>query len=136
MTSGLSGPAFDICLLEGQVEEHAVAHILCKATFEVKNDKRARETGNVFVEFRQGSTIKGEGRPSGICITEAAWYVFKVQDDALIFIETERLKQICREQLGKRDSVMGGDFNKFEGVLVPLTALIAAPTKEPLQIAA
>ena len=65
MTSGLSGPAFDICLLEGQVEEHAVAHILCKATFEVKNDKRARETGNVFVEFRQGSTIKGEGAPFG-----------------------------------------------------------------------
>ena len=86
--------------------------------------------------FGRAQQSRERGRPSGICITEAAWYVFKVQDDALIFIETERLKQICREQLGKRDSVMGGDFNKFEGVLVPLTALIAAPTKEPLQIAA
>jgi hypothetical protein len=67
-------------------------------TFEVKEDQKCAETGNVGVEFRCC------GRPSGISVSQADFYIYHVhtgesQDTTLtLLIRTENLKKAIREK--------------------------------------
>ena len=68
-----------------------------EVTFEIKEDIRCADTGNVVVEF------ESRGKPSGICTTKADFWVFRVHegyrecDIHHYMIGTNRLKRIINE---------------------------------------
>jgi len=101
----------------GQIGEHALGQILEGTDIEVKTDLRAHRTGNVFVEYQS------RGKPSGIAKTNAQWWAFIISDTQIILIETEKLKEVCRE-LYNLSSVVGGDNDTSSGVLVPISRLV------------
>lgn len=125
MASGLANEGFDIDLAKAGLREDAFANVLFKATVEHKSDKRARETGNVFIEFKQ------KGRDSGIAVTTAQFWAIEFDDDCWIVIPTERLKRIARKAYRANRSRFGGDFDQYEGVVVPLTELLRSPEPCP-----
>ncbi len=122
MTTGTKArEGFDIDLRFGQAREGAFGRILALHgdAIEIKSDQKCRRTRNLFVEIRQ------KGRPSGLSVTTADYYTFEYDDDCWITIPTKRLKTITRYfATMKNRRVMGGDYNKYEGVLVPVEALL------------
>lgn len=115
-----SKEAFDISLAYGGIREQAFANILFKATVECKSDRICRRTGNVFIEYKQ------RGRPSGIAVTEAEFWAIEFDSDCWIVIPVDRLKAVCRWFYKQHPELRrsGGD-NENEGVLIPLSELIA-----------
>ena len=119
-------PNFDISLLDGEAAEDALARLLLKEKVEVKRERRCwreRPTGNVCIETHQGQPR----RPSGINTTEADWWAIEYDDDAWVFMTTERLKEIVLAVKGDRPAVPFGDNHNY-GVLVPIERLV-----EPVQ---
>jgi len=106
---------FKYDLHRGQIGENYLANIL-KGHIEVKTDKRALETGNVFVEY------ESRNKHSGITTTEAEWYAFVLSNTVIILIKTEDLKSICKK-LPKEQRKPGGDSNTSMGVIVPIEKL-------------
>lgn len=121
MSRGLSNAGFDIDLKNALAREGALAHKLTAVginTIEHKDDNKYFETGNVFIEFRQ------KGRPSGISTTTADMWAFEYYPNHWLLVPTDVVKKISREELIKKGSVFGGDYNEYEGVLVPLVRFI------------
>lgn len=82
---------------------------------ELKSDQKARETGKVFVEFKQ------HGRASGIATTQSQWWTVEVETDVFVTVKTERLKALAREAWkDPRNRKRGGDHDAYEGILVPV----------------
>jgi len=88
--------------------------------FELKTDRMAYKTGNVYVEFQS------RGRDSGILTSKSDTWIFKIvsKGDRHLFsihIPLSRLKKL----VSKNYRVMpGGDKLTSRGYLVPLTDLI------------
>ena len=99
----------------GQVKEQELAHILNNKTIEVKYDKQAHITGNVFVEY------ESRNKPSGISITEADYYCFVIVEN-LHLIKTELLKEKLKKYW--KNQILGGDSNTSKGILLPVNELI------------
>ena len=59
---------FDIDLAYGTVREEKIADMLTNKKIEVKTDFQAKDTGNVFIEY------KSRGKLSGISTTHAEWF--------------------------------------------------------------
>jgi hypothetical protein len=121
MAKGLARAGFDIDLRDGGIREEAFAHVLFRASVEHKFDEKCRETGNVFLEFRQ------HGKPSGLATTTAEFWAIEVDRECWVVMATERLKAIARQaarEPGRRRK--GGDGDAFDGVVVPLGTLVAA----------
>ena len=91
---------FDLDFRFGQLGEDAVANILSIETVEVKTDRRWKQTGNIYIETEFYSTSKEAWVPSGINITKATHWAFKLED-MLIIIETPTLKGAI-EKYGKQ----------------------------------
>lgn len=72
MADGLAGEGFDVDLRYGQAREDALVQVFLRSRVEVKSDRQAARTGNVFVEFKQ------KGRPSGLAVTMADWWAFEL----------------------------------------------------------
>lgn len=124
MADGLARSGWDIDLAAGEANESAFVHAIRYAHVECKKDEKCRSTRNIAIEIRQGSTERGKGRISGLYATLAKWWCVEYADDRWIVIRTSTLRNIVdhvRELSGTR---MGGDYNKFELVLVPLEYLI------------
>jgi len=102
----------------GKIGEKYLDKILTKEKIEVKTDRQARETRNVFVEY------ESRGKDSGIITTESKWYCFVLSNDNIIFISTKKLKKLCRKYLGTNKDIIGGDDNTSKGVLLPIYELI------------
>ena len=88
--------------------------------FELKTDRRAHKTGNVYVEF------KSRGKPSGIKTSKSDTWIFKIpngKDQHLFSIQIPltRLKKLVSKDYRV---VPGGDNLTSRGYLVPLTDLI------------
>ena len=87
--------------------------------FEVKTDvlcKPGKDTGNMAIE------IRFKGRPSGISVTEANYfvYLFKfLERDNLHIIDSNKLRDLIRENFHRLKVVKGGDNNNSELVLIP-----------------
>lgn len=81
---------------------------------EVKSDRLARKTGNVFVEF------ESRGKESGIITTTADWWVIELGEDVFIIMPTSRLREITNNKLKSRGYVRGGDGGTSKGVLIPI----------------
>lgn len=121
MASGLARSGFDIDLLTGEAAENRLREIFDAGAplLEVKSDEKSRETGRLFIEYRQ------KGRDSGISVTEADWWAFETYPSVYIILPTARLREAARRAY--RDASRrkrGGDFDNYEGVLVPIEWIV------------
>ena len=106
----------------GQLAEKALADIIENKTVEVKNDLKALDTGNLFVEYFS------RGKPSGISTTQADYWCFVI-DDIYILIATEKLKEMLRPLYKTKSDIKGGDNNTSNGILLPLVELFKRRNK-------
>ena len=107
---------FDINLAEGKMVENSVATLLGSKSFEVKRDFKAAKTGNIAVEY------ECRGKPSGIAVTEAEWWVYDL-GNSYLFMRTDELKKLAREHYSNR--VEGGDPGSgTKMVLIPVSRLL------------
>jgi hypothetical protein len=88
--------------------------------FELKTDRMAHKTGNVYVEF------KSRGKDSGITTSKSDTWIFKIPNgrDTHLFsihIPLTRLRKLVSKDY---KVVPGGDNLTSRGYLVPLTDLI------------
>ena len=110
---------FDIDLQYGQVREEELSDILQNQKIEVKTERdKWKETGNICIEF------SCRGKPSGIAVTEAKWWVHVLADgddtSCMLMFPTEKLKEIARKYYANGKIVNGGDDNLSKMVLLPL----------------
>ena len=108
--------AYDLQL--GLKGENLVYNMLSNEKIEVKTDFQAKDTGNVFVEY------KSRGKLSGISTTHAKWFCFVLSNENIIFVDTIKLRNICREYLNTKRDILGGDNNTSKGILLPINQLI------------
>lgn len=108
---------FKYDLKVGQVKEKELADILENKTIEVKYDKKAHITGNIFIEYRS------RGKNSGISSTQADYYCI-FAGCCMYILKTEDLKFKCRKYLGTKRDITGGDNNTSKGILLPIIDLI------------
>ena len=86
---------------------------------EVKCDRLAWKTGNIFVE------VYSRGQKSGIATTQAHYWFFIIYGTSVsILISTERLKELAKRFYEPNNLVKGGDNNTSEGILIPLNQII------------
>ena len=118
MSEGLSNKGFAFDLKVGQASENALAQLLGEgSTIEVKSDKMARRTGNVYVE------VESRGKPSGLATTEADHWAIEVDDGVFVIMPTDRLRVLTKLVELKNGTRSGGDFNTSKGVLVKVSDL-------------
>lgn len=133
MTRGIAREGFDKDLLFGQAREDAfIRTVLGGAFVEHKADEKARETGNLFIEFETSALPDGFGEktPSGIAVTTSQRWAHEIDDDCWILMPTERIMRLVdtvRGGYGK--SVWAGDFNRFHGALIPWSWLLRPPAE-------
>jgi hypothetical protein len=108
--------AFD--LIVGQMAEKELAAVLQDKRIEVKSDKLAHKTGNVFVEYAS------RGKPSGLATTQADYYCFEVKE-TFVLISVIKLKLICRKYFKTERDITGGDENTSKGILLPVLDMLA-----------
>jgi hypothetical protein len=109
---------FRFDLLVGNEVEGQLGLILNGKRIEVKSDKLAHKSLNVFVEY------ESRGKRSGISTTQADYYCFEVQG-TFILISVPRLKIIARKYIGTKRDIRGGDENTSKGILLPITDLLS-----------
>lgn len=116
MTQGLTRKGFDLDLRSGQATENKLLEVIQSgnALVEVKSDKQAQRTGNIFVE------VEYRGQPSGLSTTEADWWAYEVDDDVFVLMRTDRLRKLA----SVRRRLPGGDHDMSVGVLLPLEKLL------------
>ena len=88
--------------------------------YELKTDRMAHKTGNVYVEF------KSRGKDSGISTSKSDTWIFKIVSNGdrhlfSIHIPLSRLKKLVSKDYRV---VPGGDNLTSKGYLVPMTDLI------------
>ena len=105
----------------GQLKESELDDMLSNSKIEVKYDLRAKETGNVFVEY------ESRGKPSGIFTTQSDFYCFAIAH-SFVLISLSELKTRCRKYIGTRRDVVGGDSDTSKGILLSLIH-ISEPTR-------
>ena len=126
-------PDWDIDLRDGKAGEDLVRDtlLLTDEQIEVKTDRKARSTGNLYIETH--CRRRDGWHPSGINTTKAtAWFFVLDSDDKLmVSITTEALKrQVAR--FGRRVAEERDGTHPTKGVLVPLAGLL----REAIRVAA
>ena len=106
----------------GQVAEQALAAIFEGKKVEVKRARKARLTGNIFVEY------ESRGKPSGISTSEADYWCFVVEE-TFILLTAQRLKEIVEPLKGTDKERRGGDNNTSVGVLLRIADIITTRRK-------
>jgi hypothetical protein len=109
---------FRFDLLVGNEVEGQLGLILNGKRIEVKSDKLAHKSLNVFVEY------ESRGKRSGISTTQADYYCFEVQG-TFILISVPRLKIIARKYIGTKRDIRGGGENTSKGILLPIVDLLS-----------
>ena len=79
---------------------------------EVKKDVKSQETGNLVIE------VEFNGYPSALSTSRADYWVFD-DGESYIWIETDRLRHICREFKQIRTFVGKGDTKEKKAYLMP-----------------
>ena len=105
----------------GQVGEELLAGIFSNKKLEVKRDSWIYKTGNIAIEY------ESRGNPSGILKSIADYWVFifsgKFNDEIILVIETNRLKNIFLKyyKMGRVKAM--GDSNTSIAVLIPVSEI-------------
>ena len=89
--------------------------------YELKTDRLAHKTGNVYVEY------ESRGKNSGITTSKSNLWIFKIVDKKYkhlfsIEIPLDRLRKMV---YNKYPITLGGDHRTSKGYLVPLLDLVA-----------
>jgi hypothetical protein len=99
-------------------------------SIEVKWDKRAGETGNLFFEIRNTR----QDIPSGIAATPADFWCHVIGDgDEALFVSVKRLRRLLDRRSFRVLATRGADSNSL-GKLVPLAWLTEQPGVRILQL--
>lgn len=118
---------FDIQLNQALIAERRLATIFAAASIEkieLKTETWQWErTGNICIEYRC------DGRPSGISVTEADYWVHELRrdDETLLYLmfPVPRLKELCRAAIKSgRARSKAGDDGRFDVVILPLRELL------------
>ena len=99
------------------------------AYIEHKLDEKARETGNLAIEFETSKLPNGFGekKPSGISVCTAGRWAQEFYPDCWILVPTARMHELAAGAY----QVWGGDHNRFHIALVKWAALLKpAPAVE------
>jgi len=96
--------------------------------FEVKHDRRALETGKVYVEVAHDPGRQGQWKPCGISTSEADCWIFALGDPPSCFVgvSTARLRGLV-EVAEVRDQPYGSCPTRAR--VVPLRALLGLPPR-------
>jgi len=123
-------PNWDIDRLEGEAGEHAVAQMLRSDNIEVKYDRRAQRTGQLFVET--DCRYKTGWGPSGINKTKAdTWFfVLDLEEKVTISVSTARLRSLVEKYRNSRPLSMNRGSHHTLGVGIPLSAITKPGGKE------
>src|SRR4051812_20991792 len=121
MTEGIARNGFDVDLTFGEARETAFVHALTDCHVECKSDQKARVTGNVAIEIRQGAIDRGRGRPSGLSVSTARYWAIEYEDDCWLVMRTSMLKAKTEAAIrtpllpsGTSRVRMVGDGNRYE----------------------
>jgi hypothetical protein len=108
----------DFGVLNGETWFH---EIMTNKTIEVKCDRIAIKTGNVYIEY------ESRGKPSGIATSQADYWVYKFDEESAIIFKTEalknKLKKLVSLGIAKAD-IEGGDNKTSKGILLSLKDLL------------
>jgi hypothetical protein len=117
---------FDIDLNFGQIYEEKIRELFeGEGSIEVKTERDIwADTGNIAIE------IRSRGKPSGLSITEAKWWiqVFTVDGDVkfMLMFRVDNLRKAVKylyiNELAPK--INGGDDNTSELILVPISTLL------------
>lgn len=121
-------PDFDIDYADGHQAELFVADVLDSmrdgSSVEVKRDRRAVETGNVFLEYR--CRISGQWVPSGIASTTARLYSIAIAPTVVVTSSVEAVRSVARKYFAdercRLECLVGS--NPTKGVVVPVTSYV------------
>ena len=115
---------FDIDLSLGEKYEDSLAQLLTIAKVEVKAEiDKWRETGNIAIE------IRNNGKLSGLSVTKADHWcqvlAYKNEIKMVLIFPVKEIKRVLKELVANKEAkiVMGGDNNKSQLVLIPLSKL-------------
>ena len=115
---------FDIDLSLGEKYEASLAQLLTIAKVEVKAEiDKWRETGNIAIE------IRNNGKLSGLSVTKADHWcqvlAYKNEIKMVLIFPVKEIKRVLKELVANKEAkiVMGGDNNKSQLVLIPLSKL-------------
>tara|TARA_X000001382_G_C3168207_1_gene178612 strand:- start:1149 stop:1520 length:372 start_codon:yes stop_codon:yes gene_type:complete len=117
---------FDIDLDFGQIYEKKIKNMLeGKGRIEVKTERDIwKKTGNIVIE------ILYKGRPSGLSITNADWWIhilsYNGKIDLAFIFSVCKLKRKIKKLVAKKEAriVMGGDNKDSKLVLVPINKIL------------
>ena len=89
--------------------------------YELKTDRLAHKTGNVYVEY------ESRGKNSGITTSKSNLWIFKIVDkkDKHLFSIEIPLDRLRKMVYNKYPITLGGDHSTSKGYLVPLLDLVA-----------
>jgi len=103
----------------GQLAEQWLGEVLTGKRIEVKRDKKASQTGNLFIEYMS------RGQKSGISTTNAEFWAFVLDEQKVIIAPTQTVKELARVAVRENRVISGGDQLTSKGALVRLTDLIS-----------
>ena len=119
-------PRWDISRAIGAPAEQWVKDIrsaLEHGSIEVKRDRLAMKTGNLYVEYE--CLRMGQFRPSGIRTTKAdAWVFVLVEDSFGLILKTDYLRGLCDSPGVKTREETDGS-HPTRGYLLPLRWMVA-----------
>ena len=131
---------FEYDLEFGEFYEKKLLDILTNKKLEIKTERGINNkankwnvTGNLFIE------ISYKGKPSGIRKTKSEYWMQLLEFEGGLYgsvmLPTQTLYNMVREhyQTKKWKTVMGGDDNQSEGVLVPLSEVFKANNDFPMK---
>jgi hypothetical protein len=121
-------PEFDIDYADGHQAELFVADVLDSmrdgSNIEVKRDRAAVSTGNVYLEYR--CRISGQWVPSGIASTTARLFSVAIAPTVVVTSSVEAVRAVALRYFAdkkfRRECVLGG--NPTKGVIVPVTRYV------------
>ncbi len=89
--------------------------------YELKTDRLAHKTGNVYVEY------ESRGKKSGIITSKSNLWIFKIVDkkDKHLFSIEIPLDRLRKMVYNKYLTTLGGDYRTSKGYLVPIVDLVS-----------
>lgn len=106
----------------GQLQEKFVSELGKDVSIEVKADRRAFSTGNIFIE------LECNGKLSGINSTHASYWIHLLPKDAIVIagfiFKVEKLKIIIPKLIEDGIAIKkdwSGDSGRVKGIIVSLT---------------
>jgi hypothetical protein len=124
-------PQWDIDLKHGLYGESIVKDVLLlgDGEIEVKTDRKARSTGNLYIETH--CRRRDGWHPSGISTSEASVWFFIIgpEDKLMVGISAAALRREAVRFAARVAEETDGS-HPTRGVLVPLAALVREPFKQ------